>query len=105
MQKNGRLKSAVFSSCTQQFYCLIASIANVKVTSSLTAGAYLPALNSERLMWAVALAPHESFFSLGCGAQVNEVTVRVTGLVTPFRVRVPSTLASLSPSNLNLVDL
>ncbi len=35
----------------------------------------------------------------------NEVTVSVTGLVTPLMVSWPSTLAGLSPSNTTLVDL
>ena len=37
--------------------------------------------------------------------QKKESKVRVTGLVTPFMVRLPSTDASLSPSNFTLIDL
>ena len=39
-------------------------------------------LNSERLIFAVALAPIASFFMIGCGMAWKEVTVSVTGLVT-----------------------
>ena len=43
----------------------------VSVTSSLTAGAYFPALNSERLSLPVALAPQASFLVMGCALQLN----------------------------------
>jgi hypothetical protein len=36
---------------------------------------------------------------------LNEVTVSVTGLVTPLRVSMPSTATGLSPSKTTLVDL
>src|SRR5690606_23123785 len=52
---------------TNASYCATASRAMSSVTSSLTPGAYLPALNSVRLITAVALAPIASFFSMGCG--------------------------------------
>src|SRR3546814_19115011 len=75
------------------------------VTSSPTPGENLPALNSLRLLTVVALAPMESFLSMGCGPLKNEVTVRVTGLVMPLLVRLPSRLTGLSPSKITLVDL
>lgn len=46
-------------------YCCTASTEMFSVTSSPTYGAYLPALNSVRLICAVALAPQAGFFSIG----------------------------------------
>jgi hypothetical protein len=60
-------------------------------------------LKSERLIVAVASAPIESFFCM-FGPCLKEVTVSVTGLVTPLTVRLPSMLTGLSPSNLTDVD-
>src|SRR5712664_2399572 len=62
-------------------------------------------LKSERLILAVALAPQASFLASGCGMHWNEVTARVTGLLTLLEVRVPSIATGLSPSNLNALDL
>jgi hypothetical protein len=86
-------------------YCLTASIAIVSVTSSPTWGAYLPLSKSLRLIFATALAPHASFFNIGCGMQWNDVTSRRTGLRTPLMVRSSSTELSLSPVKFSLFDV
>ena len=57
-------------------YSLMASTAMSMRTSSLTFGAYLPALNAERWITVWAFAPIASFFSIGCGRAWNEVTTR-----------------------------
>jgi len=51
-------------------------------------GEYLPMLKSLRLIWVVAFAPIPSFFIMFWPC-LNEVTVRVTGFVTPLSVRLP----------------
>jgi hypothetical protein len=79
-------------------YCaglLTASIARVSVTSSLTKGTFLPMLNSERLIWVVALAPQASTFSIGCGWHLKWVISSVTCLVTSLMVRSPTMLDRL----------
>ncbi len=91
--------------CQEWNYSFNASTGMTMVTSSPTRGAYLPALNSERLTMAVALAPTASFFSIGCVMCWKEVTVSVTGLVTPLIVRLPSRAAGLPPADLTAVDL
>ena len=56
-------------------------------------------------MLTLALAPIASFFSIGCAACWNELSLRVTGLVTPLIVSLPSTATGFSPSKTTLVDL
>ncbi|MFZ3087491.1 MAG: hypothetical protein WA123_05435 [Methylotenera sp.] len=62
-------------------------------------------LKSVHLILVVAVAPQASFFNMGCGMQKKESTLSVTGFVTPFTVKSPTTDATLSPSNFTLVDL
>ena len=52
-----------------------------------------------------ALAPMAGTFIIGWGMAWKDVTVSVTGLVTPLMVSWPSMDAGLSPSNTTLVDL
>ena len=75
------------------------------VTSSLTWGAYLPALKSLRFTVTLALAPMACLGTIGCCMAVNELRLRVTGRVTPLMVSSPSTATGLSPSNTTRVDL
>ena len=86
-------------------YSLKASIAMSILTSSPTLGAYLPMPNSVRLMVVNAFAPIASFFAIGCGIAWKDVTVKVTGLVTPLRVKLPWISVGLSPLKTTLVDL
>ena len=60
---------------------------------------------SERLIVAVASAPHIGFLLNGFSPQTKFVTLKLTGLVTPIIVKSPSTWTTRSPSNVSLSDL
>src|SRR5216684_1956198 len=78
----------------------------VILTSSLTAlGAPYFIPHSERLIVAVASAPHLGFLLDGCSPQTKFATLSETGFVTPIMVKSPSAPTTLSPSKTRLEDL